>query len=120
MIYVRVEIHTKLTNENQNLVFDLKGIYDEEAKRLVFKENEKTKITIFLKEKILLRETVEAILSYKFGKKNSRFEVYLKDLRKTGTIGLETKKIVVKENFFEVCYRIEGNSFDHCYQVEWR
>ena len=120
VIFLKVLVHTKLKNGDQEITFDLKGIYQEEEDRLVFKENKNTKITLFLKEKILLQETEEAILSYKFGKKNSRFEVYLKDLKKTGVIGLETKKITVKDHCFEVCYQIEGNGFDHFYQVEWR
>ena len=67
---MKVLVHTKLKNGDQEITFDLKGIYQEEEDRLVFKENKNTKITLFLKEKILLRETEEAILIYKFFKNN--------------------------------------------------
>ncbi len=116
----KVLVKTKLITDDNQLGFEGMGIFDQERLILRFRDNE-AKVTILLKELILVRETAEAILSYKFNReKRSRFEIVIKDLKKTGTLGLSTKYIEQTKQRFEVKYQLDGNQFSHHYIVTWR
>ncbi len=116
----RVQINTRLIAEDQTISFHGKGIYDKKTNTLKFKDKD-AKITILLKENILIRETEEVILSYKFMKEEpTRFEIFIKDLNKTGFLEMKTELLSKKESTFEVKYQLDGNQFTHHYFVEWR
>ena len=114
----RVKVTTKLTNDKEQIDHEQAGLYQEN--KLIYQEDN-AKITIFLQDKILIRETSEAILSYKFSlSSTSRFEIFLKSLQKTVTLELTTIQIAQTENQFEVIYQITGNNYQHHYVVKWR
>lgn len=117
---MRVQIDAVLKADDENVSFSGKGIYDKKKELLTFKDKD-AKITIFMKDNILIRETEEAILSYKFNKENkSRFEIFVKELNQTGMLMIETLNLKVEQNLFEVKYQLEGNQFSHHYIVNWR
>lgn len=117
---MEVLIKAKIDNEEEETLFEGKGTFDQKKNTIRYKDNYAT-LTIFLNDNIMLRETKDSILSYKF-KENEKtnFEVYLKDLKQTGAIKMKTEKIEKGKNRYQVIYQIEGNDFKHTYNVEWR
>ena len=115
----KVKIKAKLIGEEE-YSYEGIGSYDKKKKALTY-QDDFAKITLYLKDKIMVRENEESILSYKFQEgKESRFEVYSKELKKTGVLTLITKEIKIEEGLFQVIYQLEGNSFFHHYIVNWR
>lgn len=112
-------IKSKIKNQDEEVTFEGRGIFDKK-KNLIQYQDDHALLTIFLKENIMLRETTDAILSYKFKEKEkTSFEVFLKDLKQRGFVPLETFSIVKEKNSFEVVYQIDGNDFKHEFKVEW-
>ena len=100
-----VLIKSKIKNKDEELPFEGKGTLDNE-KNLIQYQDDKAVLTIFLDDNIMLRETEDTILSYKFVEnEKTNFEVFLKDLKQTGFVPI---------------YEIEGNDFKHEFKVEWR
>ncbi len=117
---LKVQIKTKLIADNNEMASDAIGSFQEEKEILTFQDQD-AKITILLKDNILIRETPEAILSYKFSLTTpSRFEVFVKDMQKSGSLELMTEQLSYEENRYEVVYQLVGNEFKHHYIVEWR
>lgn len=114
-----VKVIAKLRTNDDVLTFEGKADFDRK-KQVIQYQDEHALLTIYLKDKILLRETEDAILSYKFLENvDNSFEIYLKDTKQCGTVGMKTKQIKEGVNFFLVIYRIDGNDFDHEYSIEW-
>ena len=107
-----VKVIAKLRTNDGVLTFEGKADFDKK-KQVIQYQDEHALLTIYLKDKILLRETEDAILSY------NSFEIYLKDTKQCGTVGMKTKQIKEGVNSFLVIYRIDGNDFDHEYSIEW-
>ena len=104
-----IKVIAKLIANNEVFTYEGKANFDKKNQVIQY-QDEHALLTIYLKEKILLRETEEAILRYKFLENTSNsFEIYLK----------ETKQIKEGVNSFLVIYRIDGNDFDHEYSIEW-
>ena len=115
-----VLIKSKIKNDNEEIFYEGKGKIDSN-KNLLQYHDKNALLTIFFNDNIMLRETEDSILSYKFVKnEKTNFEVYLKDLKQTGLVPMKTFTITKKVNFYEVVYQIEGNDFKHTYNVEWR
>ena len=120
-----VFIKSKIKNKDEELPFEGKGTLDNE-KNLIQYQDDKAVLTIFLDDNIMLRETEDTILSYKFVEnEKTNFEVFLKDLKQTGFVPtgfvpMKTFKINKDRESFEVIYEIEGNDFKHEFKVEWR
>lgn len=115
-----VFIKAKIKNKDEELPFEGKGTLDNE-KNLIQYQDDKALLTIFLDDNIMLRETEDTILSYKFVEnEKTNFEVFLKDLKQTGFVPMKTFKINKDRESFEVIYEIEGNDFKHEFKVEWR
>ena len=113
-------IKSKIKNKDEELPFEGKGTLDNE-KNLIQYQDDKALLTIFLDDNIMLRETEDTILSYKFVEnEKTNFEVFLKDLKQTGFVPMKTFKINKDRESFEVIYEIEGNDFKHEFKVEWR
>ena len=114
-----VKVIAKLRTNDDVLTFEGKDDFDRK-KQIIQYQDEHALLTIYLKDKILLRETEDAILSYKFLENvDNSFEIYLKDTKQCGTVGMRTKQIKEGVNSFLVIYRIDGNDFDHEYSIEW-
>ena len=114
-----VKVIAKLRTNDDVLTFEGKADFDRK-KQVIQNQDEHAVLTIYLKDKILLRETEAAILSYKFLENvDTSFEIYLKDTKHCGTVGMKTKQIKEGVNSFLVIYRIDGNDFDHEYSIEW-
>ena len=115
-----VLIKSKIKNKDEELPFEGKGTLDNE-KNLIQYQDDKALLTIFLDDNIMLRETEDTILSYKFVEnEKTNFEVFLKDLKQTGFVPMKTFKINKDRDSFEVIYEIDGNDFKHEFKVEWR
>ncbi len=113
-------IKSKIKNKDEELPFEGKGTLDNE-KNLIQYQDDKALLTIFLDDNIMLRETEDTILSYKFVEnEKTNFEVFLKDLKQTGFVPMKTFKINKDRESFEVIYEIEGNDFKHVFKMEWR
>ena len=52
--------------------------------------------------------------------RKTNFEVFLKDLKQTGFVPMQTFNINKDNTNYEVIYQIEGNDFKHEFKVEWR
>ena len=114
-----VKVIAKLRTNDDVLTFEGKADFDRK-KQVIQYQDEHALLTIYLKDKILLRETEDAILSYKFLENvDNSFEIYLKDTKQCGTVGMKTKQIKEGVNSFLVIYRIDGNDFDHEYSIGW-
>ncbi len=114
-----VKVIAKLIANNEEFIYEGKASLDKKNQIIQY-EDEHALLTIYLKEKILLRETNEAILSYKFLENtNNSFEIYLKETKQSGAVSMKTKQIKEGINSFLVIYRIDGNDFDHEYNIEW-
>ena len=115
-----VFIKAKIKNKDEELTFEGKGTLDNE-KNLIQYQDDKALLTIFLDDNIMLRETEDTILSYKFVEnEKTNFEVFLKDLQQTDFVPMEAFTIHKDRESFEVIYEIEGNDFKHVFKVEWR
>lgn len=115
-----VFIKAKIKNEDEELPFEGKGTFDEKKNLIQYQDN-KAVLTIFLDDNIMLRETEDTILSYKFVEnEKTNFEVFLKDLKQTGFVPMKTFNIKKDNTTYEVIYQIEGNDFKHEFKVEWR
>ena len=115
-----VLIKSKIKTKDEELPFEGKGTFDYEKNLIQYQDN-KAVLTIFLDDNIMLRETEDTILSYKFVEnEKTNFEVFLKDLKQTGFVPMKTFKINKDRESFEVIYEIEGNDFKHVFKVEWR
>lgn len=113
-------IKAKIKNKDEELFYEGKGILDDE-KNLIQYQDKKAVLTIFLNDDIMLRETEDSILSYKFIENNkTNFEVFLKNLKQTGYVPMQTFNINKSKESYYVTYRIEGNDFNHEFKVEWR
>ena len=113
-------IKAKIKNKDEELFYEGKGILDDE-KNLIQYQDDKAVLTIFLDDNIMLRETEDTILSYKFVEnEKTNFEVFLKDLKQTGFVPMQTFNINKDNTTYEVIYQIEGNDFKHEFKVEWR
>ena len=115
-----VYIKEKIKNKDEELPFEGKGTIDEKKNLIQYQDN-KAVLTILLDDNIMLRETEDTILSYKFveNEKNN-FEVFLKDLKQTGFVPMQTFNINKDNTTYEVIYQIDGNDFKHEFKVEWR
>ena len=81
-----VFIKAKIKNKDEELPFEGKGTFDEKKNLIQYQDN-KAVLTIFLDDNIMLRETEDTILSYKFVEnEKTNFEVFLKDLKQTGKV----------------------------------
>ena len=115
-----VFIKAKLKNKDEELSYEGKGTLDDEKNLIQYQDN-KAVLTIFLNDNIMLRETEDTILSYKFVEnEKTNFEVFLKDLKQTGFVPMKTLNINKDNTSYEVIYQIEGNDFKHEFKVEWR
>lgn len=115
-----VFIKAKIKNKDEELPFEGKGTFDEKKNLIQYQDN-KAVLTIFLDDNIMLRETEDTILSYKFVEnKKTNFEVFLKDLKQTGFVPMKTFNINKDNTTYEVIYQIDGNDFKHEFKVEWR
>lgn len=115
-----VFIKAKIKNKDEELPFEGKGTYDED-KNLIQYQDDKAILSIFLDDDIMLRETEDTILSYKFiENEKTKFEVFLKDLKQTGYVPMQTFNIKKDRESYDVIYRIDGNDFKHEFKVEWR
>ncbi len=117
-----VFIKAKIKNEDSIIPFEGKGVYDLSKSMIQYQDKDTNAVlTIFLNDNIMLRETEDTILSYKFVENaKTNFEVFLKDLKQTGYVPLTTRKIAKTNTNYQVTYNIEGNDFDHTYEIEWR
>ena len=114
-----IKIKAKLIGEEE-YSYEGIGFYDKEKKIIQYQDNF-AHLTLYLKDDILLRETEESILSYKFRlKEASCFQIYIKEYKKIGNLKLLTKKLEKQKNYFSVIYQLEGNDFDHQYEIDWR
>lgn len=114
-----IKVIAKLIANNEVFTYEGKANFDKKNKVIQY-QDEHALLTIYLKEKILLRETEEAILSYKFLENTTNsFEIYLKETNQSATVLMKTKQIKEEVNSFLVIYRIDGNDFDHEYSIEW-
>ena len=105
-----VKVIAKLRTNDDVLTFEGKADFDRK-KQVIQYQDEHALLTIYLKDKIL---------SYKFLENvDNSFEIYLKDTKQCGTVGMKTKQIKEGVNSFLVIYRIDGNDFDHEYSIEW-
>lgn len=117
---MEVLVKAKIDNEEEETLFEGKGTFDQKNNVLRYTDNFAT-LSIFVNEDIMLRETKDSLLSYKFKEKEkTNFEVLLKDLNQQGYVKMETYKIEKQKNSYKVVYQIEGNDFKHTYYVEWR
>lgn len=116
----KIIVRTQLITNNEKMAFEGKGIFDQEQNCLKFMD-QNAKITILLTDAILIRETEEAIISYKFSLEGlNRFEIFIKNMNQRGTLSLQTLSLEIKENYFDVIYQLDGNEFTHHYTVDWR
>lgn len=115
-----VFIKAKIKTKDEELSFEGKGIFNENKNLIKYQDN-KAVLSIFLDEDIMLRETDDIILSYKFiENEKTNFEVFLKDLKQSGFVPMKTFNINKDKTTYEVIYQIEGNDFKHEFKVEWR
>ena len=116
------EVYIKSIIKNETDIFNYKGKGKiDNQKRILQYKDEKALLTIYIDEDIMLRETEDTILSYKFKEKQkTSFEVYLKDLNQTGHVKMTTYSINKTNNSYNVIYEIDGNDYKHEFKVEWR
>ena len=120
MTLKEILIKSKIKNQDEEIVFEGKGVWNLENNSIQY-QDKLALLTIFLEDNIMLRETEDSILSYKFKENTkSNFEVFLKDTKQTGFVPMETFAIKKDNHYYEVTYQIEGNNFKHHYQVEWQ
>ncbi len=116
----KVLIKAKIISKDDCQIYEGEGKYDPK-KKIIKYQDQNALVTLFINDDILLRETAEIILSYKY-KENSEndFEIYLKDTKRCGYVKLKTYQIKRNDNKYEVEYNIDGNNYNHIYQIEWR
>ncbi len=116
----KVQIKATLEADHEKFIFAGEGQFDLNTHKLQYQDKEAI-LTYFLKDNILLRETSDAILSYKFSiNHSSHFEIYVKELKKTAHMQMKTEKIEINTHKIEIIYQLEGNDFSHHYTLEWR
>ncbi len=97
----KIKIKYKLDNENKELM----GILNK--KKVSFKDNEfMTNIEILNNKVIMERENSEIISKYIFSDKGI-CEIYLKEYDKKLTLDMDIKKLIIRDNGFEINYIIE-------------
>lgn len=111
----KIRINTVLKTDRDNLTLNVKGILKDNE--IIYKDNDVlTKLNI--EKNILIRETNEYRIIMNFD--NNKLLYYLKEFDKTLEDKIEVKKIVKKDNYFNINYIINDILYEYeiSYEVE--
>lgn len=108
--YCTVRIKQETTNEMNNI----KVFNDENKKIFYYIEPDKTTTTYDYINDILKRENDSIILKYQFKEgEKTKNSIYIKELKNTIEIEIFTKKIEKKNKYLKIEYLIEDNEFTY-------
>lgn len=108
---MKIKIKVKIKNNEQNLKNIYTAIYQKDKEIIKYQELDKTKVTLNIKDNILIRENNFMYMKYIFLNNNiSIGDILLKDINKSVKVNIKTKKIIKNSNKFLVKYELlDGN-----------
>ncbi len=116
IIRVKIKGYLKNITENDNLIFDEKGIYNKNKLSFI-KDDIKYNIKLLDSEIIMIREGKDYINSFIFNKKKASSTYTLKDNNYTIEMDIDIKEIII-DNGFYVKYMICDTSCLYEFKLE--
>ena len=116
---MRKNIEVYIKNNDKKKISNYKAIYLKDKQVLKYQEDDKTNVTLNLKDNILIRENNEIYMKYIFIKNNiTESNILIKDLDKNINIKIKTNKILKQDKIYELEYEIIESNEKFIYKVK--
>ena len=115
----KIKIKVSLLHNEEKLVLETNAIIQENI--IKYKENKETVVILDKNSNKLTRENNEIYMNYLFDiSKKTQGTLLVKELNRKLSLEIETKKIIKKENYIEIIFKVEDEYFQYYLEeVKW-